>query len=232
MRMNIAICTPVRDEVAPATLQCVAALVAESATARPDLGVEHLSRRGGLLDNRNTLAEAALDRGADWLLWIDADMIFPPTTLIRLIGHNLPIVGCNCARRGFPTYPTAARLDARGRRVYSWTTEARARAGAMEAVADLGLGVCLVAASVFAKLPRPFFRVANDPATGQVLGEDVLFFHAARAAGLEVIVDHGLSWEIGHIHGAAILTNADTIAQKAAFHQMQAARLNEQLRRK
>ena len=34
---------------------------------------------------RNTLAKTAVDVGADWVLWLDSDMVFPPNTLKRML---------------------------------------------------------------------------------------------------------------------------------------------------
>jgi GT2 family glycosyltransferase len=148
--------------------------------------------------NRNQIAGSALEWGADALLWIDDDQIFPADTLERLSAHNAPIVGCNIARRATPTEPTASRLDAAGLLVKVWTTPELAHAKAVQKVAHVGMGVCLIRREVFERVPQPWFIEATTPA-GLFVTEDVFFMKKARGAGFEVLLDHALSWEIGHV---------------------------------
>src|SRR5688572_24818178 len=61
-----------------------------------------------LTESRHRLAAEALAWEADYMLWLDADHVFPPDTLVRLLAHNLPAVGANYPRRFAPTAPTAA----------------------------------------------------------------------------------------------------------------------------
>jgi hypothetical protein len=53
----------------------------------PDLdkGTQSIYTVAGTLifDQRNKLAEAALNEGADYILWLDADMRFPKNTIER-----------------------------------------------------------------------------------------------------------------------------------------------------
>ena len=151
-----------------------------------------------LAANRNSLAERALEWGAHYILWADADHVFPDHALLRLLSLNLPVVGCNYPTRVPPVAPTALGLD--GKPVF--TTEALASEGKVEPVAALGLGLCLMRTDLFARLDRPWFAFADG------LSEDRRFFGMLSEAGVPVHVDHVLSWEIGHV-GAQNFTNAD-----------------------
>ena len=55
-----------------------------------------------LINQRENLIKQAIEVGAEWVLWLDSDMMFPPTTLLRLLGHNQNIVGCNYMKRTYP----------------------------------------------------------------------------------------------------------------------------------
>jgi hypothetical protein len=154
---------------------------------------------------RELLAEMALAADADWLLWLDSDQTFPPDTLARLLAAGRPVVGCNIAQRSDPTGPTASRIED-GALVPVWTDAAKAEQGEIERVDVIGLGVCLVSTALLRALPRPWFRFEPP-------GEDVYFCASLRAAGIHIFVDHGLSWEVGHI-ALRTLTNADTVADK------------------
>jgi hypothetical protein len=181
-----------------------------------------------LTEGRHELVSLALIWGADYLLWCDADHVFPKDAFCRLWAHNLDIVGANYARRGKPTAPTAAKIrGALDRDNFVYTTEAKAAAGELEEVDHLGFGFCLMKAGVFDGLQlhaeacgeesmMPLFEMKRNPNGTGIIGEDVFFFRKCRDAGFPVWCDHGLSWEVGHIF-KNILTNAHTITQIDAW---------------
>ncbi len=186
--------------------------------------IELFTRSSSMLPTvRNLLVMDALDWGANYLLWADADHSFPPGSLMRLLSLNLPVVGVNYARRTSPTYPTAKSLDDE----LAWTTEEMARNGEVSQVNSLGLGLCLIDMTIFPALYDhavaagkenfwPLFSFEAIPGSHDVLGEDAYFFRQLREAGIQIYVDHALSWSVLHIHQRT-LSNADTIAQKDAF---------------
>lgn len=198
-----------------------------AAPERLDIEIFSISS-SDLPESRARLLKRAIEWQARYALWLDTDHVFPPDALLRLIGHRLPVVGCNYPRRIEPTGPVAVRIEADGRMEHVWTTEALAKAGAVEEVAHVGLGLCLmdmrvlhqVKAHVDANGPgwnqwQPFDRKLF-PGTAARMGEDASFFQELREAGVKVHVDHGLSWEIGHI-GERVFTNADTIRDRQAW---------------
>ena len=73
------------------------------------------------------------------MFWADADHVFPADALLRLVAHEKPVVGANYPRRAHPTFPTAESGDQ-----HVWTTADKARAGDLERVSRLGLGLCLM----------------------------------------------------------------------------------------
>lgn len=46
-----------------------------------------------IVRGRNDAIECALDVGAEYLLFVDSDMVIPKDTISRLIAHNKPMVG-------------------------------------------------------------------------------------------------------------------------------------------
>jgi hypothetical protein len=180
-----------------------------------------------LPESRTDLLKRAILYGADYLLWLDADHIFPASSLLALLKHGLPVVGCNYPRRIEPTGPVAMRLGADGQMEHVWTTAELARKGAVEEVAHVGLGPCLMDMNILRQVKAhvdkgvgwdqwaPFDR-RRLPGTTARMGEDASFFQELREAGVKIYVDHGLSWHVGHIH-ERILTNADAESQKDAW---------------
>lgn len=148
--------------------------------------------RGLLPMSRNIAAKEALDWPADLVLWADADMAFPRDALIRLLRHDVEIVGVNYPRRdsGLPS----ASVE---------TTEAAAKAGELEQVESLGLGLCLIRGSTLRRL-RDEARKEGLPLFHFELkesgyrGEDLFFFDRCRRIGIPIHLDHALSWDVAH----------------------------------
>ena len=201
--MRIAIALPVHRQTEAQFTLSLAGMVARAAATLPH-ELRTFMAQGTILDARNGLVEVALEWGADWILWLDADQTFGDDTLNRLLGHDLDFVGCNYPRRRPSDAPTAVK-DGKPH----YTTALLAKAGLVEPVDSIGLGVCLVRASVFRAIERPWFNWDRSPSGNGHVSEDVGFCRAVRKAGIAVHLDHALSWEVGHI-AEQILTNEGT----------------------
>jgi hypothetical protein len=171
------------------------------------------------------------------MLWMDADHVFPCDALLRLLGRNKLVVGCNYARRFNPTSPTASKLDDKTDKGLVWTTKELFEADSVEEVSHLGLGLCLVDMRVFGLLEIkaqeagkdhfwPLFRLDPTEDGIRFVGEDVHFFKLLREAGIPVCCDHALSWEVGHI-SEQILTNAHTVIQKPKWEEWNRHKLDK-----
>ena len=58
-----------------------------------------------IAENRNTCIAEAIKIGAEYLLFIDTDMIFPPDAIQRFQMHNKPIVSAVAVTKGYPYKP-------------------------------------------------------------------------------------------------------------------------------
>src|SRR5437016_6446339 len=67
--------------------------------------------------SRNQFVRNAMTMGADRLLWLDSDHVFPDWALLRLLGIDLPVIGITQPTRSAKPLPTAFQGD--GSRVYS-----------------------------------------------------------------------------------------------------------------
>jgi hypothetical protein len=140
---------------------------------------------------REAVLDAAIQARATHLLWLDTDMTFPPETALRLMLHDRPLVACNYVMRNDRRMFTAER---HGRSVSTVPTSS-----GLEAVDSVGFGVLLMRTDVAMDLPRPWFRHGQNAETGADVGEDRMFCRAVRATGHEIVIDHDLSKEVGHI---------------------------------
>jgi hypothetical protein len=229
--MRIAICIPRHGDTKGDFTISLARMIAHSYAATAHLPsservqIEIFSVAStDLVANRTELLKRAIGWQARYLLWLDDDHVFPPDTLLRLLRHRLPVVGCNQPRRSNPTGPVAVKRNAAGEMEHVWTTRELAEAGTVEEVIHVGLALCLMDMNILHQVKAhvekgvgwaqwgPFERRQIAGSTA-LMGEDVSFMHELTDAGIKVHVDHGLSWQVGHI-AERVLTNADTVAQK------------------
>jgi hypothetical protein len=231
--VKVALCIPAHRQVEAKWAQCLANMIAHTAQARIELDgkpvqieFETIIVSSSLLpESRNRLVVEAINCEADYMLWMDADHVFPVDALLRLMGRSKLVVGCNYARRFTPTSPTASDLNDK----LVWTTREKAEANEIEEVANMGLGLCLVDMRAYAILERkaeadgkehfwPLFTIPARPDGIGCIGEDVSYFQTLRDAGVKIFLDHGLSWDVGHCH-ETILTNAHCEAQRDKYNE-------------
>jgi hypothetical protein len=200
--MKVAILVPHHGDVKAKFAASLAGLTGRTMAGNgPGLAVI-FEEDGPLELKRTRLVIKARRWGADYVLFVDSDQIFPPDALVQLLARQQPVVGCNYMKRDGKG-PTA--IDQNSQRV--WTTEKKAKAGLLEEVAALGLGFCLIHKAVFEKIGDVLlFQSTITPAGEFERGEDVHFFNLVRKAGFPVLLDHAVSWGIGHI-GETIRAN-------------------------
>jgi hypothetical protein len=141
--------------------------------------------------SRQTLVDAAIESNATHLLFLDADMTFPPNLARRLLAHKVDVVGCNCVTKQFPSLPTARNEDL--------SPVPFEQEKPLIPVWRVGTGVLMVTTDVLRKLPRPCFTPRWDEGTNDYVGEDWAFIEHVENAGYTVHLDTELSKEIGHV---------------------------------
>lgn len=123
--------------------------------------------------------------GATHVLWLDADMTFPPDIALRLLARDVDVVAANYVTRVPPSRPTAKRD---GRHICSLD------ATGLEAVDHVGMGAFLMKTSVARDIPSPRFWYSTPTET-----EDVYFCNLLRNAGRTIYIDHDVSKDVGHV---------------------------------
>jgi hypothetical protein len=245
VKLKIALCIPCHRQTEAKFTQCLAAMIAHTLGARVELDGEPVQiefetiivSSSLLPESRNRLVVEAINWQADYMLWMDADHVFPCEALLKLLSRSKLVVGCNYARRFSPTSPTASKRGDDDEWDLVWTTKEKAEAGEIEEVAHLGLGLCLVDMRVYAMLERkavedgkehfwPLFEIPAKPDGIGCIGEDVSYFRLLREAGVRIFLDHELSWDVGHI-GDQLLTNAHTVIQRDKFKEWTRRKLDK-----
>lgn len=162
------------------------------------LDVVLVNERGGdAAENRNKMTALGLANKADWFLFADADMTFPPDALVRLLEWNVDVVGADYRNRHQPFQKLGLDLEAKRA-----TDDPE---GGLVERGILGLGLLLFRADVFRKMPAPWFarlwipQAATPDNPFGFSTDDTYVCHYARHHGFKVWCDLGLTKEVRHI---------------------------------
>lgn len=209
--VNITVCVPCHADVSAYFAYDLAQLMSFTASHYVQPGVI-----GGLglafqvgtyvHSARQILAQAALQAEADYILFIDSDMRFPPDALIQLLVHQAPMVGVNYVARKHPPRYIAVKegADLEDVEKKGVLLKTLPESEGLEVADAVGFGLVLVRRDVFESLPNPrengpWWWYKWMPIHGSQIGDDVYFCRLVREAGFEIMVDHNLSKQVKHI---------------------------------
>ena len=150
-------------------------------------------RRMSIDRMRNFAAKACLDYDSDYLLFLDDDVLVPPSgALERLIKADKDVIAGVTLIRGYPYHPMIFNFMERlisndGTKIHyvdDYMERADPESGLLECDA-VGFSFCLIKVSLLRKLQPPFFI------TGENHTEDVYFCNKARieVPGTKIWVD-------------------------------------------
>jgi hypothetical protein len=197
---NVTIVMPLYGHVSPIVVVGLSALLRHS--YKKDLATDTLFSEGALVDEaRNHLVRVAFETNPDvtHLMWIDSDVVPPPDTLERLLGHDKQIVGGIYHQKELPHHPLVYDLDP-----YR-LVESSFSGGELRKVGGIGLGCALVRAETY-KLMSQHFQDIRWHELSYGTGEDVHFFERCRKIGVEVWLDPTI--RCGHVRDQ-MLTSDD-----------------------
>jgi len=196
--MRVAICIPARGQMEVTTAFDLTMMAAYMA-GKKNINLNVYTSQGTLIfDQRNSLVRTAVDEKCDYILFIDADMRFPKTTLERLLAHKKDIIGVNATTRMMPPKPTARNIQINEDGSVDWLEVFSNKEKGIGKVDAIGCGVMLIKTSCLKNIPQPYFYF-EQLLKGKLLGEDIYFCIKAKDAGIDTWVDHDLSMEIGHV---------------------------------
>ena len=200
MDKKILIAVPCMDMVSARFAQCLSTL--------KKVGKCTVSFLIGSLvyDSRNKLAAMAIEMEADYILWLDSDMVFPPDTLERMIkvldnNPDISVLSGLYFRRGAPFTPVLfSKLEIRDDGLLDFADQTEIPDSLFE-IAGCGFGGVLMRSDVLFDIAAKegggvwFTPLANA-------GEDCAFCIRARREGYKIMCDPSI--EFGHMGYAAI----------------------------
>ena len=146
---------------------------------------------GGPAEKRNVGVKTVLDDPrVNWVFFLDSDMTPEPKTVMKLLAHDVPIVGALCYARVAPFHPAVGLLPGQ--------EEVDLTSGPFE-VASTGGAALLVRREVLEALaPGPYFQYLP----GEMAGEDIDFCNRVRRAGFPILIDPDIT--VGHLGAVPI----------------------------
>lgn len=191
--LKLSILVPTRDTVHSQFAYCLTQLLVTTREAGIDAYL-FFDSSTILLNQRNNLIKMAKEVNSDYVLWLDSDMMFPPTAALRLLEHNKDIVACNYMTRSKPLKTVAYKT------LNDWNSWIP-----MELHDDLikvegvGMGCMLMKMNIFNLLEKPYFEFKYKEDTEDYFGEDFILQEKLREKGYEILIDTHLSIMVKHI---------------------------------
>lgn len=201
--MRIALAVIHRQVGFPAMWKALAGLQRPAGASTIQVAVEGTS----VANQRNQCVRAALEHGCEWLLFIDDDHVFAPDSLIRLLAHNLDLVGGTYITKIEPHGTTAMKTDPDHPGKFRSLTPAEQAADGPIPVDGLGMGFTLIRTAVFGLLEAPWFRMGQFGA--DEMAEDTYFCMAAKAVGVQPFCD--VTLVIPHLAVKAVVPDGEAV---------------------
>lgn len=144
-----------------------------------------------IADARNEIVEFALSQGANYIYWLDDDVIAPPDSFLKLFRHGKDIINGVYWSKSSPPMPLLFRDHLKGP-YYDW------KVGDLIEIDAAGSGLTLVKTDVYRKIQKevgePWYSVdytsfPKATVSGPNNTEDLYFYWKAKKAGYKVWAD-------------------------------------------
>lgn len=155
------------------------------------LVIDRLYMHRNMVDRaRQQAHETALEKGYDYIMWWDDDILAPRETILRLLSHQKDIVSALLCRRTWP-FNIYAYRQTNGHALedfdsYQSITAKEAEKGELLEIGTTGTGCTLVKVDLVKDMPKPWWEWPKTAA------EDVNFCVKAKKLGAKVFVDSGI----------------------------------------
>ena len=164
---------------------------------------------------REVLAETALKSDPDYILWLDADQLYPKDTVHVLAAHvdnGHQIVGGVTPDKRTQT-PLIYKFHNENGIGDRWV-DIELNQGLVK-VDAMGFGGIMTSPEALRKMGTPLFQRKWDNETGALVGEDLCFYNRAKAAGIDVYCDTNLHYS--HMVAYPVKCKGDVAATGVEF---------------
>lgn len=150
---------------------------------------------------RNHAVKKAFETEMDYVFFLDADMIYPYDSIVRLLGHQKECVAGFYVTRRLPTQPVHFKSTKLDGTLGAEENRIAERTGLVEQACG-GFGGVLVSINVLKQMKYPFFRVMYGDDESIMVGEDIYFFIELEKLGIKAYLDCDLKY--GHVVNGAM----------------------------
>jgi hypothetical protein len=192
-KSKLAVLVPCRDMLHSAFSKCLIELVKLNTMNNIDTHVVY-DASTILLTQRERLALEAQSIGAEYMLWLDSDMVFPSTTAMRLMAHEQEVVAANYVKRQPPYKGVAYPVIGDWQNPLPYEPQDK-----LVEVEGTGMGCFLMKTSILEKIPQPWFEFRWTPQSNDHLGEDMILCQKIADRGYRIFIDTQLSMEMRHL---------------------------------
>ena len=192
-KSKLAVLVPCRDTLHSAHAMCLTEMMKLNTMNGLDTHII-MDTSTILLTQRERLALEARNVGAEYMLWLDSDIVFPAATALRMMAHKESIVAANYIRRQLPAKGVAYETIGDWQNPLPFEPQDE-----LVPVEGVGMGCMLMKTSILDEIAQPWFEFGWSPETNDHLGEDMIFCQKMAQAGHTVKIDTQLSMELRHL---------------------------------
>ena len=190
---KIFVCIPLNWDVVPSFFFHSCCLMQRYAIGKYDFNI--LTSKTAYLDiMRYQLVTMALSHDPDYILWLDADQIYPkdtPEILMKHIDSGKMVAGGVTPHRG-SGIPLV--YDIQDNSECRYSKDVRPESG-IHKVDGMGFGGVMMNPEVFKKVGADCFQMYWDKETNNKIGEDVVFYKQCKEKGIDVWCDTDLLFD-------------------------------------
>lgn len=185
-----------------------------------------------IYDARESIVKYAEKENADWILFVDSDMVFQHDALVKMestvLNNEKPeIISGMCFKRTHPFQPcfyTKARINPETKKPHLESPIDFPNEGLIQCE-GVGMAFCFIRMSAIKKMKEKIKDPLFFPFPG--VGEDLSFCIRARMAGVNIFTD--LSLNIGHASMTTIYKEHFFMARDEHAKQVKEGKINEPL---
>lgn len=152
--------------------------------------------------NRNVLIDEALQGGYDYVLWLDADMVYPVDIIVKYFEHKFKIIGCVYFKRKHPYHPVLYVNGTNPVKPYKMVDPTKLEPNKIYEVDGLGFGGVMVDTEVYRTMGGDKYMNYGlnyhlPYETTDQLTHDLVWCKKAKEYGYKIFVHTGVY--AGHI---------------------------------
>ena len=203
--MKIAIAVPMPDHVSDSFTKNLIQIITYTRSNVPDLEeLVYINQKGVRTDkNRNVMIKECMEYGFDYILWLDADMVFPHDIIVSYLeARPFDVMGCVYFKRSYPHDPVMYVHGTNPLKPYKIVNPLEIVEGTVVEVDGVGFGGVMVNCDVYKAMGDDRYMVYGEnfhlpyPTTEQAT-HDLVWCKKAQEHGFKIFVHTGV--HAGHI---------------------------------